>query len=272
MFFWLYPKHWGLKGKDKERAYAIYSLNGEELDITLNKIDNIEGSIEYVKQASFIKLKYEKISQISYEKELVNIDYKFDKISKLEKDKKILEIDLHNDLISEEDYDFAIFELDNKKYNKEDFYYQKKLIELELKWNRISKKDYDYKFNSLQYEVNSLEWKTNKNELDFLYGKINNFQYEKEKCTLKGIPYFEVTKGKLNSSEDKDDDGTGNIEFEFEYNKIFVNGLKKAGWPGTTELELVDNYFKEMCRQIADEEELFEINDNLNYSPPIDYN
>lgn len=270
MFFWIYPKHWGLKGKDKEIAYAKYTLSGLDLDVSLNKIINIEGSYEYLRQSSLIKLNYEKISEISYEKELIEIDYKFNKISKLEKKRKLLEIDYKYDLLSEEDYEFQMFEIDNSQYDPNDFYYQKKSLELKLKWKKISKKEYDYMFNNLQHEINSIEWKENKNELDYLYGKINNFEYEKEKCTIKGEPYFEVIKGKY--IVDEKNDGTGNIEFEFEYNDIFVKGLRNAGWPGTTEIDLVDGYFKEMCRQIAEEEEIFENMKHLDYKSPIDYN
>lgn len=271
--FWIYPSHWFLSGKEREIEYAKFKYNGQYLDIVLNKINNQEGTYDYIVESSNIKLKYNNISEPAYKKELVDIDYKFNKINKDERYKKILKIDLDYELISEEDYEFELFKIDNKKYDETDFHYQKKLLEFKLKWNKISKKDYDYNYNNLQNEVDSIEWKLQKNELDFLYGEINNFQYEKEKCTLHGIPYFEVTKGKYIVDDTGNEDSAGQIEFTFEYNNIFVEGLKRNQWPGVNEQEIIENYFKEVCRQIADEEEIYnEITTSGGYNSPSDYN
>lgn len=71
---------------------------------------------------------------------------------------------------------------------------------------------------------------------------------EKELATKKGEPYVKI----LNVELDSDDIGNG--AFELDWNDIFVAKLLKAGYQGKTDADIVDNWFKTICRNILTEE------------------
>lgn len=67
--FGLFPWNWGLEGKERERAYAKYTLTGESLDYALLAIDNDDkSSKEYRLGKLDLDLKYNKIAQREYDK------------------------------------------------------------------------------------------------------------------------------------------------------------------------------------------------------------
>lgn len=262
--FWSVPSHWGLKGKDKDIAYAKYYFSGEELDNKLNNIENEFGSYNYFIRELDIKKKYNRISEIEYYKGIEDINFRFNRITLSEKNGKQLYIDKKYGAISEEEYDYAFLDLEIK--NKQTFEYKRALLDLDLKHGKITLKEYDYLINDITNDKNSFEWKKTNLDLQLEYGELNDQQYDKELCTLKGIPYFEVISGKFDKPEEIDI-GEGGFSFEFDFNDIFVEGLKKEGWPGNTPYEVVDEYFKEVCKQIAYEEEIFDVPPRPDFLP-----
>lgn len=71
---------------------------------------------------------------------------------------------------------------------------------------------------------------------------------EKELATKRGEPYIKI----LNVELDTDDIGNG--AFELDWNDIFVAKLVRAGYQGKTDSDIVDNWFKTICRNILTEE------------------
>lgn len=71
---------------------------------------------------------------------------------------------------------------------------------------------------------------------------------EKELATKRGEPYIKI----LNVELDTDDIGNG--AFELDWNDIFVAKLVRAGYQGKTDNDIVDNWFKTICRNILTEE------------------
>lgn len=70
----------------------------------------------------------------------------------------------------------------------------------------------------------------------------------KELATKKGEPYVAILNVELNA------DDIGNGAFELDWNDIFVAKLIKAGYQGKTDADVVDNWFKTVCRNILTEE------------------
>lgn len=70
----------------------------------------------------------------------------------------------------------------------------------------------------------------------------------KESATAKGEPYVTITSVEL------DTDNIGNGAFELDWNDIFVSKLVRAGYQGKTDADIVDNWFKTICRNILTEE------------------
>lgn len=70
----------------------------------------------------------------------------------------------------------------------------------------------------------------------------------KELATKRGEPYVSIINVELNA------DDIGNGAFELDWNDIFVAKLLKAGYQGKTDSDVVDNWFKTVCRNILTEE------------------
>ena len=86
----------------------------------------------------------------------------------------------------------------------------------------------------------------------------------KELATKKGEPCVSI----LNVELDTDDIGNG--AFELDWNDIFVAKLVKAGYQGKTDADIVDNWFKTICRNILTEEyEQWEANQPEELRPRI---
>ena len=66
----------------------------------------------------------------------------------------------------------------------------------------------------------------------------------KEQATKNGEPYVEV----LGMDIDPDDPSNGS--FELDWNDIFVARLIKSGYQGKTDQDIVDNWFKTVCRNV----------------------
>jgi hypothetical protein len=69
----------------------------------------------------------------------------------------------------------------------------------------------------------------------------------KEIATAAGEPWVEVL------GMDIDKDNLGNGAFELDWNDKFVANLVRAGYQGKTDQDIVDNWFKTVCRNVIQE-------------------
>jgi len=69
----------------------------------------------------------------------------------------------------------------------------------------------------------------------------------KELATERDEPWVEV----LSMDIDKDNPGQGS--FELDWNDKFVANLIRAGYQGKTDQDIVDNWFKAVCRNVIQE-------------------
>ena len=69
---------------------------------------------------------------------------------------------------------------------------------------------------------------------------------EKELATDKQLPYVNVVGFELDNPS-KPDQGA----FELDWNVYFVNQLRKEGYQGTTDEDVVDNWFQKVCKNVA---------------------
>jgi hypothetical protein len=69
----------------------------------------------------------------------------------------------------------------------------------------------------------------------------------KDEATAKGDPWIEV----LGIEVDEADPGQG--AFELDWNDIFVAKLIRSGYQGKTDQDIVDNWFKAVCRNVVTE-------------------
>ena len=74
-----------------------------------------------------------------------------------------------------------------------------------------------------------------------------NKKTPKEIATEAGEPWIEVL------GIDVDKDNLGNGAFELDWNDKFVANLIRAGYQGKTDQDIVDNWFKTVCRNVIQE-------------------
>lgn len=87
---------------------------------------------------------------------------------------------------------------------------------------------------------------------------------EKELATARGEPYVSILSVEL------DQDNIGNGAFELDWNDIFLAKLVRAGYQGKTDADIVDNWFKTICRNILTEEfEQWEANQDPEVRPRV---
>jgi hypothetical protein len=69
----------------------------------------------------------------------------------------------------------------------------------------------------------------------------------KEIATEKGEPYISVLSVELDKSN------VGNGSFELDWNDTFIKNLRAAGYPGKTDEDVVDLWFRGVCRNVLAE-------------------
>jgi hypothetical protein len=67
----------------------------------------------------------------------------------------------------------------------------------------------------------------------------------KDLATERGVPWVEV----ISMEIDKDNPGAGS--FELDWNDKFVANLIRAGYQGKTDQDIVDNWFRAVCRNVV---------------------
>jgi|LakMenE18May11ns_1017448.scaffolds.fasta_scaffold9949737_2 hypothetical protein len=70
---------------------------------------------------------------------------------------------------------------------------------------------------------------------------------DKKLATKNGEPWVKIL------SMDLDPDDPGNGAFELDWNDKFVANLIRAGYQGRTDADIVDNWFKAICRNVITE-------------------
>lgn len=66
----------------------------------------------------------------------------------------------------------------------------------------------------------------------------------KDLATEKGEPWVEIVSMALDPND------PSNGAFELDWNDKFVANLVRAGYPGKTDVDIVDNWFKSVCRNV----------------------
>lgn len=70
----------------------------------------------------------------------------------------------------------------------------------------------------------------------------------KEMATARKESYVTVLETKV------DPDNPANGYFELDWNSFFIDELRKAGYTGVTEEEIVDKWFKALCQNVLAED------------------
>lgn len=153
--------------------------------------------------------------------------------------------------IAKAEYELEGYELKKRllEINKDDYTekdYNKKLIDIDFEFGKIDKNTQMYKLIELIEDEHQRELAMT--ELEFQTGKLTDNQYQKKIATLSKQPWVTVI--------NMDFGGKQSLEgsFELDWNEYFVESLKNSGYQGPTPDAIVNQWFMEVCRNVAMEE------------------
>lgn len=136
--------------------------------------------------------------------------------------------------------------LEIRKDEMDEDVYLRKLWVIEVESKEITEEEYHRKLVTLIKDEKQKALATL--ELDYRGGKIEQLEYEKEVATVKGEPWVIVLKMDFNNKTSLEG------SFELDWNEPFVEKLKSEGYVAPTPDAIVNQWFMEVCRNVALEE------------------
>lgn len=153
--------------------------------------------------------------------------------------------------IAKAEYELTGYDLEVKLHElrKEDMEldeWQRKMWDIQVKYSKMDQSTHDRLLitqikDDKQRELAELE-------LDYEEGKVQELDYNKRLATLKGEPWVTV----INMDFTKGTSLEGS--FELDWNEFFVEKLKKEGYNAVNPEAIVNQWFMELCRNVALEE------------------
>lgn len=153
--------------------------------------------------------------------------------------------------IAQAEYELEGFELAKKlleikkdEYDEDTFF--RKVWDIDLKFGNITEAQYHRNLTKLIKDPKQKQLAIL--ELDYREHKVTDLEYQKQSATLNGEPWVTVL--------DMDFNGKNSLEgsFELDWNELFVEKLKAEGYNGPSSDHIVNQWFMEVCRNVAMEE------------------
>lgn len=140
-------------------------------------------------------------------------------------------------------------------YNYEGYLLEERLAEIHLSGDDLVKRkaeiqhahgiitDHEREIVIAKLEADETTRMINLLDAAIRHGSMDPIEGDKQIATLKGEPWIRVINDGL--SADKSIDG---FFFEFDWNDLWIEQLKDAGYMGATEEAIVESWFQEICR------------------------
>lgn len=242
--FWLYPRHWGLKGAAKELALIDYNYSGVEAKLL---------KVPYIALTDFdaetmkldIKFEHSLIDEYTYEIGILKNKLKFKKIKKYDYDIAVLDTNLKYNNITQHVYDTSKIDLDLKQKLISDNEAKRLRLYADKTHHIITEQEFDTQMVELVED--ELERSEAALRVNLKYGDITEKEFDKEMATLHKEPWSSLELRYLNDEN--------SIEVMLDYNSFFVQNLRDTGHPGITDEEVVDFYINDCGRKLSSQEE-----------------
>lgn len=173
---------------------------------------------------------------------LIEIEKKYG-LSEKEYDTKFNNLQHQYGLIS--DYDYA---LTNVKIHNNGEIPAEDRLSLELEHNKIDAYEYDKSLVFLECPAtDTVKHKVSMLAVDFKHGKIEKNKFEKTVATLKEEPWIDIVDHGFDPKQ-----GVNGVYFEFDWNEYWVDFLRKNGYHGFNDEQIVEQWFSDVCRNQVD--------------------
>ncbi len=124
--------------------------------------------------------------------------------------------------------------------------YTRRMWDIELKYNKLNQKEYHRRLLTLIKDDKQRQLA--EVELDHREGLIKELEYEKRTATILEQPWVTVLNMDFNNKTSLEG------SFELDWNEFFVEKLKGEGYSAPTPDLIVNQWFMEVCRNVALEE------------------
>lgn len=140
-------------------------------------------------------------------------------------------------------YDLDVRLLEIRKDEMSEDEYKSRSFDIERKYNRIN--DYEYKLMLASLIRDEVQREVAKLEIEYSNGHMGDLEYQKALANVKKEPWVTVLS--------MDFGGKSSLEgsFELDWNEYFVEKLKSEGYAAPTPDAIVNQWFMEVCRNVA---------------------
>jgi hypothetical protein len=154
-----------------------------------------------------------------------------------------LELDRKYDRISEYDYAIEKATLENDGTIND-----AKKLAIDLEFKKIKGFEHDILLAKINFpDEESIEHQIALLTADYDHGKIDLNEYQKTLATAKNEPWV----GVIDNSYDADQ-GVNGLYFELDWNQQWVEFLRKNGYHGHTDVEIVEQWFTDVSRVVEE--------------------
>lgn len=140
--------------------------------------------------------------------------------------------------------ELRLLELDRDNFTEVD--YSRRVIEIEHKYGSLT--EYEYKVALIDLIADPTQKELARVDLDYKFKKTTETEYHKSVATIKKEPWVTVISMDFGSKSALEG------SFELDWNEYFVEKLKSEGYQGPTPDSIVNQWFMEVCRNVAMEE------------------
>lgn len=116
-------------------------------------------------------------------------------------------------------------------------------LDIELKYGDIDQYEYDKRAAELDEYADETEKKLALLHVEFKHGKLKPLEYEKEAATLRDEPWVGTIDNGYNAEE-----GVNGFYFQLDWNDQWVEFLRKNGYHGFSDEQVVEQWFSDVCR------------------------
>ncbi len=122
-------------------------------------------------------------------------------------------------------------------------------LDIEKRHGKVAPYEYSLKLAEIAFpDKESIEYQIAALTADYEHGKIEALEYEKTLATAKNEPWVGIVDNGFNTEE-----GLNGLYFELDWNDQWVSFLKKNGYHGQSDDQIVEQWFSDVCRSQAEE-------------------
>lgn len=125
---------------------------------------------------------------------------------------------------------------------------ERELVRIDTEHGKISQYEADCKIVHLDYQPGE-GLGLALLDVEYRHGKLQKNEYEKRVATLKNEPWIAIVDSGFDPEQ-----GIDGVFFEFDWNKAWIEFLKLNGYIGSTDEQIVDDWFSDVCRSYVNPE------------------